>query len=97
MKHEDIDERLGRLKGATDRVNPRAGFSARVMASIETGNETAAPGSFVLEFRRVRAAIACAALAAVSASMFAFVEHADASAIDEEETLAATLDPEVEW
>ena len=34
QQHEDIDARLARLAGATEGVQPRAGFSGRVMARI---------------------------------------------------------------
>ncbi len=34
QKHEDIDARLARLRGATEGLRPRADFSSRVMARI---------------------------------------------------------------
>ena len=33
-EHEDIDARLARLAGATENVQPRAGFAGRVMGRI---------------------------------------------------------------
>ncbi len=66
--HEDIDQRLSRLSGATEAVRPRAGFSARVMLAV---NAEASPGFFESTWFSARRLLPVAAIAAELAVVWA--------------------------
>lgn len=87
---EGVDERLARLRRATEALRPRAGFNRRVMAAIEAE----APAARLYGIARpARRFLAFAALAAAVSMVWAVRSE---GAVDE--ALAASSDAvELEW
>lgn len=67
-EQEDIEQRLSRLAGATEGLRPSAGFSARVMLSIEA---EAAPTFLEATWFSARRLVPVAAIAAALAVVWA--------------------------
>ena len=85
----DVDEKLRRLKSATDAIGPRAGFSHRVMDAVL--HEPVGLTSQILIWSRRAIPLALVAVAAAGV----WAAHMD-GAVDE--VLAASYGtPEVEW
>ncbi len=87
IEQEDIEQRLARLSGATDRVRPSAGFSARVMLAI---HQEAAPSFLETTWSSARRLLPIAAIAAAMAVVWAV--QVDGTVDDELATSYASVE-----
>ena len=89
IEQEDIEQRLARLSGATERLRPSAGFSARVMLAIDTES---APSFLEAAWFSARRLVPVAAIAAALAVVWAV--QVDNSVDDELATSYAAVELE---
>lgn len=89
IEHEDIEQRLARLSGATDALRPSAGFSARVMLAIDSEG---APSFLEAAWFSARRLVPVAAIAAALAVVWAV--QVDNSVDDELATSYAAVELE---
>jgi hypothetical protein len=85
---EDIDQRLARLSGATERLRPSAGFSTRVMLAIDSIAEPT-PSIFEAAWFSARRFVPVAAVAAALAVVWAV--QVDGTVDDELATTYASV------